>query len=218
MMSDAGHETARWYDDEAGPVVRPYAMTRGRTSATGGHRLDLIALVAAVPPPGDPGPGGPATAGDPAAPREAAADPGGGASTGGDRGTPGAGPGVTEGTGGARTGGDAGAGGTGPGGDAGADAAGTGAAFTSAPVPWPLPPDQDALLTPEHVEILALCGGAPQSVAEIAAGLDLAIGVVRVLVSDLAEAELVTVTRPVPPAELPDESVLRDVIEGLRAL
>ncbi|WP_370684175.1 DUF742 domain-containing protein [Streptomyces sp. LcepLS] len=93
-------------------------------------------------------------------------------------------------------------------------------AATTAPAgpPWPLPPEQDALLTPEHVEILALCGGAPQSVAEIAAGLDLAIGVVRVLVSDLAEAELVTVTRPVPPAELPDESVLRDVIEGLRAL
>ncbi|EDY46741.2 conserved hypothetical protein [Streptomyces sp. SPB074] len=72
-------------------------------------------------------------------------------------------------------------------------------------------------MSPQHVEILALCG-APQSVAELAAGLDLAIGVVRVLVSDLAEAELVTVTRPVPPAELPDESVLRDVIEGLRAL
>jgi hypothetical protein len=26
------------------------------------------------------------------------------------------------------------------------------------------------------------------------------------------------VTRPVPPAELPDESILRDVISGLRAL
>ncbi|MFF4771181.1 DUF742 domain-containing protein [Streptomyces sp. NPDC001255] len=196
MMSDAGHETARWYDDEAGPVVRPYAMTRGRTSATGGHRLDLIALVSAVPPPGDPGPGGPAGAREPDRPRGTAADRGGGPRTGPDEGV--------------RTGPDAGTGGADPG----------ESASTTAPAapPWPLPPEQDALLTPEHVEILALCGGAPQSVAEIAAGLDLAIGVVRVLVSDLAEAELVTVTRPVPPAELPDESVLRDVIEGLRAL
>lgn len=204
MMSDAGHETARWYDDEAGPVVRPYAMTRGRTSATGGHRLDLIALVSAVPPPGDPGPGGPAGAREPDRPRGTAADRGGGPRTGPDEGVR---SGQDEGV---RTGPDAGTGGADPGESA--------ATTVPAAPPWPLPPEQDALLTPEHVEILALCGGVPQSVAEIAAGLDLAIGVVRVLVSDLAEAELVTVTRPVPPAELPDESVLRDVIEGLRAL
>ncbi|GAA1599429.1 hypothetical protein GCM10009678_94740 [Actinomadura kijaniata] len=42
--------------------------------------------------------------------------------------------------------------------------------------------------------------------------------VVRVLIGDLAEEELVHVTRPVPPAELPDESILREVIDGLRAL
>ncbi|WP_344458427.1 DUF742 domain-containing protein [Actinomadura kijaniata] len=40
----------------------------------------------------------------------------------------------------------------------------------------------------------------------------------RVLIGDLAEEELVHVTRPVPPAELPDESILREVIDGLRAL
>ncbi|MEV0848717.1 DUF742 domain-containing protein [Streptomyces sp. NPDC049954] len=131
-MSDAGHESARWFDDEAGPVVRPYAMTRGRTSGAGQHRLDLIALVTAASPPQD--------------------------ATG------------------------------------------------------------DALLSPEHMDILGLCGDAPQSVAELAVGLDLPVGVVRVLIGDLAEGELVTVTRPVPPAELPDESILRDVIDGLRAL
>ncbi|MDT0424912.1 MULTISPECIES: DUF742 domain-containing protein [Streptomyces] len=163
-----------------------------------------MALVSAVPPPGDPGPGGPAGAREPDRPRGTAADRGGGPRTGPDEGVR---SGQDEGV---RTGPDAGTGGADPG----------ESASTTAPAapPWPLPPEQDALLTPEHVEILALCGGAPQSVAEIAAGLDLAIGVVRVLVSDLAEAELVTVTRPVPPAELPDESVLRDVIEGLRAL
>jgi len=38
---------ASWYDEEAGPVVRPYAMIRGRTRPRG-DRLDLIALVVAT--------------------------------------------------------------------------------------------------------------------------------------------------------------------------
>ena len=37
----------RWLDEEAGAVVRPYALTRGRTRPTGG-KLDLIALITAV--------------------------------------------------------------------------------------------------------------------------------------------------------------------------
>ncbi|GAA1537668.1 DUF742 domain-containing protein [Actinomadura kijaniata] len=41
---DTGHE---WLDQEAGPVVRPYAMTRGRTRPEGGT-FDLIAVVAAT--------------------------------------------------------------------------------------------------------------------------------------------------------------------------
>ncbi|MGW8366440.1 DUF742 domain-containing protein, partial [Streptomyces wedmorensis] len=59
-MSDAatpgrtpGHH--HWFDDDAGPVVRPYAMTRGRTSAATRHRLDLIAVVAPEPAADDPG-------------------------------------------------------------------------------------------------------------------------------------------------------------------
>ncbi|AJE86913.1 hypothetical protein SLNWT_6537 [Streptomyces albus] len=79
-------------------------------------------------------------------------------------------------------------------------------------------PGADQTLSPEHVDIVALCRDTPQSVAELAAELDLPIGVVRVLIGDLVTAELVHVTRPVPPAELPDESILRDVIDGLRAL
>ncbi|NEC69181.1 DUF742 domain-containing protein [Streptomyces sp. SID9727] len=124
--------TPRWYDDDAGPVVRPYAMTRGRTSSASRHRLDLIAIVV-------PGP---------------AADE----------------------------------------------------------------PDSDRRLSPEHVEILELCGELPQSIAELASSLDLPVGVVRVLVGDLVDDELVHVTRPVPPAELPDVNLLREVINGLRAL
>ncbi|MDG4766720.1 DUF742 domain-containing protein [Solwaraspora sp. WMMD406] len=38
----------RWIDDHAGPVVRPYAMTRGRTRPSRG-RFDLISLVFATP-------------------------------------------------------------------------------------------------------------------------------------------------------------------------
>src|SRR5215470_6202289 len=37
----------QWLDEEAGPVVRPYAVTRGRTRPTG-EVIDLIALVTAV--------------------------------------------------------------------------------------------------------------------------------------------------------------------------
>ncbi|WP_330456617.1 DUF742 domain-containing protein [Streptomyces sp. NBC_00820] len=131
-MKGDGQGNSHWFDDEAGPVVRPYAMTRGRTTSPGQHRLDLIAVV------------------------------------------------VTE-----------------------ADAG---------------DPESEPTLGPEHVEIVGLCRAEPLSVAELAAELDLPVGVVRVLVGDLVHAELVHVTRPVPPAELPDESILRDVINGLRAL
>ncbi|WP_031525850.1 DUF742 domain-containing protein [Streptomyces sp. NRRL F-5123] len=133
-------ESDRWYDDAAGPVVRPYAMTRGRTSHAAEAKLDLIALVVAAP-------------------------------------------------------GGAGDGGTGP-----AD------------------PEDDGSLSPEQVEIVRLCHQQPASIAEIAAEVDLPVGVVRVLVGDLLDAGHVTVRPPVPPAELPDESILRDVINGLRAL
>ena len=36
-----------WLDEEAGPVVRPYALTRGRTRPSG-ETLDLIAIITAV--------------------------------------------------------------------------------------------------------------------------------------------------------------------------
>ncbi|TDD93563.1 DUF742 domain-containing protein [Actinomadura rubrisoli] len=43
----------RWLDRDAGPVVRPYAMTRGRTRPAG-EGFALIAVVAATgTPPGD---------------------------------------------------------------------------------------------------------------------------------------------------------------------
>ncbi|MFR9675725.1 DUF742 domain-containing protein [Streptomyces sp. TR06-5] len=132
--------TDHWIDDAAGPVVRPYAMTRGRTrSSAGAARLDLIAVVIAQN-----------------------ADPGDDAHRDGEV--------------------------------------------------------HDHTLAPEHVDIVHLCRRTPQSVADLAIELDLPVGVVRVLIGDLLDAELVRVSRPVPPAELPDESILREVINGLRAL
>ena len=131
-MSDHGQGSSHWFDDEAGPVVRPYAMTRGRTTSAAQHRLDLIAVVVVEPHADD--------------------------------------------------------------------------------------AEDDPSLSPEHVDIVGLCRDTPQTVAELAAGLDLPVGVVRVLVGDLVDAEFVHVNRPVPPAEMVDESILRDVIDGLRAL
>ncbi|MCX4910814.1 DUF742 domain-containing protein [Streptomyces sp. NBC_00878] len=124
---------SQWYDKEAGPLVRPYAMTGGRTrSGPYGVRFDLIALVSL------------------------------------DTGAPDA--------------------------------------------------DDDTGLGPEHRALIELCRIETQSVAELAAGADLLVGVVRVLLGDLLARGCVTVSRPVPPAQLPDEHILREVIDGLRAL
>ncbi|MFC5804268.1 DUF742 domain-containing protein [Streptomyces formicae] len=45
-MTDADR---RWYDEEAGPLVRLYAVTAGR-ARPGGERLDLMTVIHAVPP------------------------------------------------------------------------------------------------------------------------------------------------------------------------
>ncbi|MER7772709.1 DUF742 domain-containing protein [Kitasatospora sp. NPDC096140] len=124
----------RWFDDEAGPVVRLYSMTRGRTRPVEEGLFDLISLITAA----EPGP------------------------------------------------------------DAGAVPA--------------------HVLDPEHQTLLALCRNEPLSVAELGSFTDLPVSVVRVLLGDLYDADLISVTRPVPLAELPDERLLRDVINGLRAL
>ena len=115
-----------WLDREAGPVVRPYAMTGGRVRPTTG--IDLMAFVVARPYDG------------------------------------------------------------------------------------PLPP----LLQPEHRAILDVTR-QPLPVAEIAAHLDLALGVVRVLLGDLLAEGLIALHEPAT-AGLPDENILKAVVNGLRAL
>ncbi|HKS99983.1 MAG TPA: DUF742 domain-containing protein [Rugosimonospora sp.] len=117
-----------WLDDEAGPVVRPYAMTSGRTRPSSGV-FDLISLVVA----------------------------------------------------------------------------------TRAVAPT------DVGLGPEHHTIILLCQ-RPLSVAEIAAHLDLPVGIVRVLLGDLLERELILVRAPQPASEMPSERIFKAVINGLRAL
>jgi hypothetical protein len=116
-----------WFDDEAGPVVRPYAMTRGRTRPT--QDLDVVALILAVQ-----------------------------------------------------------------------EAVPLGLGFE-----------------PEHSHILE-SSRRPISIAELAAHLDLPLGVVRVLIDDLVSAGCVVV-RPAPTtAELHSRRVLEAVINGLRAI
>ncbi|MGW4805540.1 DUF742 domain-containing protein [Kitasatospora sp. NPDC004272] len=125
----------RWFDDEAGPVVRLFSMTRGRARPVDDGLFDLISLVTAAGP--APGPGG------------------------------------------ARP---------------------------------------DLVLDPEHHAILGLCRDEPLSVAELGSYTDLPVSVVRVLLGDLHDADLISVTRPFQLAQQPDERLLRDVINGLRAL
>jgi hypothetical protein len=43
-------EYERWTDQEAGPVVRPYALTGGRTDPAGDMVLDLMAVIATAGP------------------------------------------------------------------------------------------------------------------------------------------------------------------------
>ena len=116
-----------WVDQDAGPVVRPYALTGGLTRPSG-QRFDLLDLVRAV--------------------RRAA---------------------------------------------------------------WDVPQ-----LSPEQVELLQRCH-MPTTLADLAADLDLPVGVVRILVSDLRERGLITIHRP-QPAGFSDLKILQEVVNGLRRI
>jgi hypothetical protein len=72
-------------------------------------------------------------------------------------------------------------------------------------------------LEPEHLAALRLAA-LPISVADLAADLDLPLGVVQILLGDLQERSLITVHNPIPPARLPDPQILKEVVDGLRRL
>ena len=76
--------------------------------------------------------------------------------------------------------------------------------------------DYPPWLTPEQAQLLERCQ-MPAPLAELAAGLDLPVGVIRILVSDLREHGLVTIHRGQPPG-FSDLKILQEVVDGLRRL
>ncbi|MEV4167741.1 DUF742 domain-containing protein [Nonomuraea sp. NPDC049709] len=115
----------QWFDEEAGPVVRPYALIRGRTRSSG-DAFDLVATVRVVGDPPD---------------------------------TPG--------------------------------------------------PEQQLILRAAR---------NPISLADLAVELDLPVGVVRVLLGDMRDHGLISVTSPSAGGSRSNERILKEVINGLRAL
>ncbi|GGK79661.1 hypothetical protein Sme01_21490 [Sphaerisporangium melleum] len=120
-------EGERWLDQDAGPLIRPYTVTRGRTRPTGPD-FDMVAIVRAMP-------------------------------------------GVVPQVG----------------------------------------------LGPEHLRLLRMCA-QPMSVVDLASESGLSLSVVRVLLGDLRDHELVSVRPPATVSQLPEERLLREVIQGLKAL
>jgi|SRR5437868_4696211 len=125
-MSGPGSE---WIDEEAGPIVRSYVLTRGRARPAIGEPFDMVTVVSASPQPWSGSPG----------------------------------------------------------------------------------------IGPEHLDILELCL-QPQSVAEIAARMELPLVVVRVLLGDLLHHQLIAVTPAQPESTSSKEHLLKEVLHGLQAL
>ena len=119
----------RWLDREAGPIVRPYAVTKGRTAPASGSYVGLIDVVAAVAHPH-------------------------------------------------------------------------------------LPPD--TRLSREHRRLLSHCR-QPVTVVDLASDIDLPVGVVRVLLSDLRQYGALRVVATAQGAVTKDR-LLRDVLDGLQTL
>jgi hypothetical protein len=115
-----------WYDEDAGALVRPYAMTRGRTSSAPQHNLEMITLVVAI---------------------------------------------------------------------------------------GPVARSVAVTLDPESLQILAICR-QPKSIAEISADLRLPLSVVKILLGDLIDKNLVMFRSAVTP----NIQVLQAVINGIRRL
>lgn len=81
--------------------------------------------------------------------------------------------------------------------------------------------DPRAPLPPEQRHLLALCGNGPRPVADLASDSGLPLGVVRVLLGDLTAHGLIRITPPdtaTSASQRPDAHLLREVINGLRAL
>jgi len=77
--------------------------------------------------------------------------------------------------------------------------------------------DRTPTLTVEQRAIAALCHDI-LSIAEVSAQLHLPLGVIRVLVGDMADEQLVIVHRPAHGADRPDLALLERVLYGLRSI
>ncbi|MFB7708831.1 DUF742 domain-containing protein [Streptomyces sp. NPDC056105] len=73
-------------------------------------------------------------------------------------------------------------------------------------------------LSPEEQQVLEMCSSGYLSVAEIAAHSQLPLGVVKVLLSSLAEGGYLITRAQVPPARIAHTTLLQEVLDGLRAL
>jgi len=77
--------------------------------------------------------------------------------------------------------------------------------------------DRTPTLTVEQRAIAALCHDI-LSIAEVSAQLHLPLGVIRVLVGDMADEQLVIVHRPTHGADRPDLALLERVLYGLHSI
>ena len=77
--------------------------------------------------------------------------------------------------------------------------------------------EQAPKLTVEQRAIAVLCHDL-LSIAEVSAQLHLPLGVVRILVGDMADEQLVMVHRPTQAGDRPDLALLERVLYGLHAI
>ncbi|HEY5834804.1 DUF742 domain-containing protein [Streptomyces sp.] len=73
------------------------------------------------------------------------------------------------------------------------------------------------ILTPEARKVVELLAGRVRPVVEVAARTRLPLGVVRILLTELEDAGLISARPPVPRAEKIDRELLTDVLNGLKA-
>lgn len=125
MRSHVVEQDKTWFDEAAGPLVRPFTIARGRTRAR--EDLDMLSLVVA--------------AGEPSA----------------------------------------------------------------------------AGIEPEYHDILDLCR-TPLSVAEVSAAINLPMVVVKILLSDLIEHDLMLFRSPPKLSDSPDPTLLQAVLDGIRKI
>jgi hypothetical protein len=77
-------------------------------------------------------------------------------------------------------------------------------------------PGPGVRLGPEHRQLLARCA-RPVTVVDLASDVDLPVGVVQVLLGDLAEQGIIRVL-VTPRGPITNERLLREVLDGLQAL